>query len=213
MSWIEPAKRVFSVAEARWSESALLRAAREDDVHAREQLADEDGLREVVLDAELEPADLVLDRALRREEDDRDARPLAALPEAADERVAVELRQLRVGDDEVGRLVLDHLERGRAVVRARDVVASLAQADLEDPHAARVGVDEEDLLLRHETPGKDRPRARSGQRFREIMTKRRGEIELRRHRRQGSGRSSGDLGRGGAGEVGGGSGGGGRARR
>ena len=109
-----PAKRVFSVADDALVGETLLRATREDDVHAREQLADEDGLGEVVLDAELEPADLVLDRALRREEDDGDRRPLAALPEAADERVAVDLGQLRVGDDEVRRLVLDHLERGRA---------------------------------------------------------------------------------------------------
>ena len=105
---------------------ALLRAAREHDVDAREQLTNEDRLGEVVLHAELEPADLVLDRALRREEDDGDRRPLAALAKAADERVAVHPGELRVGDDEVRRLLLDHLERGRSIGRACDVVTSLS---------------------------------------------------------------------------------------
>ena len=104
----------------------LLRAAREHDIDAREQLADEDGLREVVLDPELEPADLVLDRALGCEEDDRDGGPLAALAQTTNERVAVHLRQLRIGDDQVRGLVFDHLERGGAVGRTGDVVASLS---------------------------------------------------------------------------------------
>ena len=55
---------------------ALLRAPRQEQVHARDELAHEDRLGEVVLDAELEAADLVLDRFLAREEDDRNARPL-----------------------------------------------------------------------------------------------------------------------------------------
>ena len=141
--------------EARSERRRLLRrdrvlcAAREDHVHAGEQLAHEDRLREVVLHAELESSDLVLHRVVRGEEDDRDRRILAPVPEAPNERVTVELGKLGVADDEIRRLRIDHVERRLAVLDASDVVASLPKADLDDPHASRVRIDEEDLLLGH----------------------------------------------------------------
>ena len=77
------------------------------------------------------------------------AGPLRALLELAHERVAVELRQARVAEDEVGRERLDLGERVEAVGRRRDAVAGLLQADFEHADAARVGVHEEQLLLGH----------------------------------------------------------------
>ena len=78
MSWIEPLKRVRPRRARCARGDALARAPREEQVHARDELADEDRLGEVVLDAELEAADLVLDRLLAREEDDRDRSPSPA---------------------------------------------------------------------------------------------------------------------------------------
>ena len=110
MSASEPVKRVRALSrQAR--RDALLRAAREEQVHARDQLAHEDGLGEVVLDAELEAADLVLDRLLAREEHDRDRGPLGLLLEPAHQRVAIERGKAGVGEDQIGRRVLDLRER------------------------------------------------------------------------------------------------------
>ena len=133
--------------------NGLLRAARQEKVYPRQELAHEDGLGEVILDAQLEAADLVLDRFLTREEDHRNVRPLRSILEALDERVAVELRQAGVAQDEVRRLQLDLREGVEAVGGSRDAVTSLLKADLEDPHASRVGVHQQELLLGHGQPG------------------------------------------------------------
>ena len=101
----------------------LLRAARQEQVHARDELAHEDGLGEVVLDAELEAPDLVLDRLLAGQEDDGDGRPLGPLLQLAHEGVAVELGQARVAEDQVGRERLDLGERVEAVGGRGDAVA------------------------------------------------------------------------------------------
>ncbi len=135
--------------EAAGRRDGLLGSPCQQEVDAREQLADEDRLGEVVLDAELETADFVLDRALAREEDDRDARPLGALLEAPHEGVAVELRQPGVGQDEVrcGQLQLG--QGVEAVGRRGDGIPRLFEADLQDPHAPRIRVDQQELELRH----------------------------------------------------------------
>ncbi len=64
----------------RGGRDVLLRTPREEEVDSGDELANEDGLREVVLDAELEPANLVLDRLLARQEDDGDRLPTPADP-------------------------------------------------------------------------------------------------------------------------------------
>ena len=127
---------------------ALLRAPREKEVHARDELAHEDRLGEVVLDAELEPADLVFDRFLARQKDDRDRGPFRTLFEPPDERIAVHAGQLGVGEDEIGRRELDLAEGIHAVSSRGDAVAGFLEADFEDPHTARVGVHQQELLLR-----------------------------------------------------------------
>ena len=127
----------------------LLRATGEEQVHPGDELAHEDGLREVVLDAQLEPADLVLDRLLAREKDDRDRRPLGALLELAHQGVPVELGQPRVAENEVRRERLDLGERIEPVCGRGDAVASLLQADFEHAHAPRIRVDEKQFLLGH----------------------------------------------------------------
>ena len=127
----------------------LLRPAREEQVHPRDELADEDRLRQVVLDPELEAANLVLDRLLAREKDDGDARPL---------RRSFSLRT-RVYPSSLGRRVslrtrsgverFDLRERVQAVGGRGDAVAGLLEAHLEHADAPRIGVDEKQLLLGH----------------------------------------------------------------
>ena len=118
----------------------LLRPSREEQVHARQELPDEDRLRQVVLDAELEAANLVLDRLLARQEDDGDDGPLRLLLELPDERVAVELREARVGEDEIGRREIELRQRVLPVGGRGYAVAGLLQADFEHADAARIGV-------------------------------------------------------------------------
>jgi hypothetical protein len=83
----------------------------QEDLDAREDLFDVDRLGEVVLHAELEAANLVLDVGLRGQEDERDRRPVGVLLEPLDQLEAVHLRHLRVGDDQVRRGRLDLAER------------------------------------------------------------------------------------------------------
>jgi hypothetical protein len=130
----------------------FLRPLREKQIHARDQLAHENWLREVVLHAELEPADLVFNRLLARQKDDGDGSPFGALFQPSHERVPVHARESRVGQDEVGRRELDFAQCIGAVSGRRDAITGFFEADFEDPHAARVGVDQEELLLRQASP-------------------------------------------------------------
>src|SRR5262249_11293004 len=95
--------------------------------------------------------DLVLDRLLAGQEDDGDGRPLRPLLELADQAVPVELGEPRVAQDQVGRGELDLGERVGAVFGRGDAVSGLLEADLKHPDAARVRVDQEELLFRHRT--------------------------------------------------------------
>jgi hypothetical protein len=72
------------------------------------ELAQAEGLRHVVVGAELQPDDLVDLRALRGQHDDRDARFLAHDPADLD---AAELRQHQVEHDEVRALLAESLQR------------------------------------------------------------------------------------------------------
>ena len=109
---------------------------------ARADLFDVDGLREVVLDAELEAAHLVLDGGVRREEEERNLSPVGMLLEAAAKLEAVEAGQLDVGDDHLGRLRGDARERIGTAGGRLDDVAVLLEVDLEQPQALGVPVDE-----------------------------------------------------------------------
>ncbi len=128
---------------------ALALLALQLEVHAGDDLFDVDRLGEVVLDAELQAPDLALDRAVARQEHEGDAAPVVVLPELLHQLEAVHAGQARVGEDQVGRRKLDHLDRLFGVATGSDRVASLTKAHLEDPQATRVGIDEQQVLFRH----------------------------------------------------------------
>src|SRR5581483_11570767 len=114
----------------------------------REQLAEAEGLHDVVVRAELEPDDAVDLLALRADHDDRDVR---AAPKLAANGEAVEVGQRQVEQDEIG---LARLERRPACPdaldreafppksfgeRLRDRILVLDDQDLHDPEARSVG--------------------------------------------------------------------------
>src|SRR5262249_30600157 len=103
----------------------------------------------VLLDAKLEPTDLVLDGLGAGEEDERDLVPFRPLLQALTQAEPVELRHPGVGDDEIRVRGVDLLQRVDAVHRGRDVEAGLLQGDLEDAKALHIAVNEEQALLRH----------------------------------------------------------------
>ena len=133
-------------AEARLRERVLQALALlplQHQVHAGDDLFDVDRLGEVVLDAELQPADLALDRGIARQEDERDRREVRALLDPLDEREPIPAGQARVRQDQVGQRQRHHVERALRVGRGRDAVARFAQADLEHAQAPGVGIDEQ----------------------------------------------------------------------
>ena len=107
-------------------------------LHAREQFARVEGLRDVVVGADLEPDDAVDDVARRRDHDDAD---VVALAQVARERQPVFAGQADVEQDEVGQRALDLRAHRVAAVGRAHVVAVPAQVLGEQRAHARVVVD------------------------------------------------------------------------
>src|SRR4029077_20573722 len=97
-----------------------------------DDLFDVDRLGQIILDAELEAADLVLDRGLAREEYERDISPVCRRSYFLAELEAVDVvRKLGLADDQVGRVQLELVERILDGHRRRDGKPRLAQGHLE----------------------------------------------------------------------------------
>ena len=88
--------------------------------NAREQLARRERLREVVVGAELEPADAIGLLVARRQHDDGHARPRSDLPAHIE---AVHVGQADVEDDDAHRITLELGECIAAAARQHDVEA------------------------------------------------------------------------------------------
>ena len=149
--------------EARTTVAALLEpsalALLQEDVDAGDDLLDVDRLGQVVVDAQLEAADLVLDRVLGGQEDERDLTPVGVDPHPAPQLEAVAVGERRLRDDEVRRVELELVERVVDRHGGRDREPCFAQRHFEDPQAASVPINEEQALLRHE--GRDESAAES----------------------------------------------------
>src|SRR5919106_1314828 len=111
---------------------------------SRDELGHLEGLRHVVVRAQLEADDDVDRVALRREDHDRHP---AVLADLAAHLVAVERRQHEVEDDEIERLLAE-VEQGRAAVAGgRHAEAGVAQAQLGDLADGGVVLDEEHAFV------------------------------------------------------------------
>src|SRR5919106_1767045 len=138
------------VDEARVAQEFVVPDALEEEI-AREhltrpagELGHLEGLRHVVVRAQLEADDDVDRVALRREDHDRHP---AVLADLAAYLVAVERRQHEVEDDEVERLLAE-VEQGRAAVAGgRHAEAGVAQAQLGDLPDGGVVLDEEHAFV------------------------------------------------------------------
>ena len=121
--------------------AGLARRAPQDRAHAGHQLARAEGLRQVVVAAELEPEDTVDLLVLRGEKDDRHVR---AAPQPPADLGAVELRHHDVEDDEVGRLAGEALERLLAVGGLDRAEARLREREGDDLADVGVVIDDQD---------------------------------------------------------------------
>ena len=111
---------------------------------AREDLLDEDRLRQEVVGAELDRAHLVVG-AGTREKDEGDLSLRRLGPPA--ELEPVEPGQVEVGDDEIRRWVpLDQRRGDETVGRVGDLEACASQADVDDAQGLRVAVDDENVF-------------------------------------------------------------------
>ena len=127
-------------------ERLLRREPGEQALDPRQQLGRVERLDQVVVGAGAQPADLLLDLALGRQHDDRDVARAALLrPDLRRDLVAVELGQVDVEQDQVGRLRAPQPEPFGAVTRDDDLVALLLERVLQETLDIRVVVDDEDL--------------------------------------------------------------------
>jgi hypothetical protein len=133
----------------------------EQDIDPRDDLFDVDRLGQVVVDTELEAANLVLDRGLGGEEHERDLGPVGGAAHTTTELEAIEVGwKFRFGNDQVGCVELELVERVGYRYRRRDGKSRFAKRDLQHSQTASVAIDQEQALLGHESPAaRQRPPA------------------------------------------------------
>ena len=107
-----------------------------------------EGLGDEVERAALERLDGGVDRAVRGDEDD--GKLGLDLERALEERHAVDLRHLEIGDDEVDVVLAEEMQTLLAVLGGQDVVAVARELRGEDLPQVRLVVDDEDLLALRE---------------------------------------------------------------
>ena len=121
-------------------------AAAQDRADPGDELLEAEGLRDVVVAAEGEAADLVVGRVAGREEDDRHPRALGA--EALGDVEALHVREHDVEHDEVRLERGDRGERVGAGPGRLDLEALEAQGHAHDVDDVGLVVDDEDAVLR-----------------------------------------------------------------
>ena len=118
--------------------------AAQQGAHAGDELAGREGLDEVVVGAELEADDAVLDLALGGEHDDGD---VGGLADGAAHALAGELGEHEVEDDQIEAVLLELLDRALAVAHAAHDVALALEVGRDGVADGLLVFDQEDLLL------------------------------------------------------------------
>ena len=125
------------------------RGAPEHRLDPRDELGQLEGLRDVVVGAELEPDDDVVQLAPRREHHDRH---LALTADLTADLEPVQRRKHHVEDDEVERPLLETKERIPAVAGGRDAKAGLLEAEAGDLPDGGVVLHEQHVLVHARKP-------------------------------------------------------------
>ena len=121
-------------------------ASAEDGLDACEELADAEGLGDVVVGSELEAEDFVDLLALGGEHDDGDVHPLGS--DSLADLEAVELGEHEVEDDEVGACGEGEVEAGLSVGCGEDLVALELEVVLEAHEHVGLVFNDQDLFHR-----------------------------------------------------------------
>ena len=120
--------------------------AAEHAADARQQLGRVERLDDVVVRADREPLELVGRQPAGRQDDHRDGGGPRVLAELPRELEPVDVGHHHVGEDQVGRLPPDQVERLLTVVRDPHAEPGGGELDLEQPGDERVVVDDEEVL-------------------------------------------------------------------
>ena len=119
-------------------------------MNSLDQLVDVVRLGQVVVRPEPQPGDPLHVAPLRRGDQDRD---IGSLPDGTDQRLALEAREHEVHDEEVGRGLIDGLERPPTVGRLGHLVPGALEVEPEQLAEASLVLDDEDAgtrsTLRH----------------------------------------------------------------
>src|SRR5262249_20056010 len=116
-----------------------------DGFDARDELADREGLGDVVIGADLEAADLVRLLRARGQHDDRHDAVLRA--QLLADRVAVQVAEHEVEDDAVGSLVARELDALASLERGDDLEALELERVAQAAHDVGLVLDDEDPLF------------------------------------------------------------------
>ena len=115
--------------------------------HANADLLDVDGLGQVVVDAEFETTDFVLDGFAARDKEKGDLRPLGTCLDLAAQLEAVHLVEIRVGDDQIRLTGFEQSKRLATAGGGRDVESGFLEADIENAKTLRISVDKQKPVL------------------------------------------------------------------
>jgi len=108
---------------------------------AREELIDTERFRDLIVGAKIERCDLGAFVLTIRKDDDRQG--FAAVSDLSDDIEAIHVGQPEVEDDEIGRMLADHVERGARVQGGSDGIALALQARMQKAKNCRLIIDDE----------------------------------------------------------------------
>jgi hypothetical protein len=108
---------------------------------AHEELIDTEGFRDIIVGAKIERCDLGAFVLTIRKDDDRQG--LVAIPDLSDDIEAIHVGQSKVEDDEIGRMLADHVERGVRIGGGGDDIALALQARVQKAKDRRLIIDDE----------------------------------------------------------------------
>ena len=119
------------------------------DLQARDDLLDVDRLGQILVDAELQTADLLFHRGFASQEHERNLGPRRVGFDPFAKLKSIDIVEENLGDDDVGHRLGKRLQRSSGVHCCCDGESRFAKRNFEDCYASWVTIDEEHTLLEH----------------------------------------------------------------